>query len=95
MTRFTMFAIALAIALPAGTGSALAQPEGPWCLKINAGRTATERCHFGSFEACAQERILYGSSAFCGQNPRYLPYWQARGEPVVAPRLKKKKRRAY
>ena len=35
------------------------------------------------------------NSAFCSQNPRYLPYWQGRGfgeEPVRAVRYKKKHR---
>ena len=39
--------------------------------------------------------MLYGTTSFCGQNPRYLPYWQGRGfgpaEPVKVVRKHKKK----
>ncbi len=69
--------------------------EGPWCMRGNAGRSVTEICHFNSFEACRNERSLWGTTAFCSQNPRYLPYWQGRGfgpEPVRALRYKKKHR---
>ena len=70
--------------------------EGPWCMRGSAGRgVVTEVCHFQSFEACRNERSLWGSTAFCSQNPRYLPYWQGRGfgeEPVRAVRYKKKHR---
>ena len=44
------------------------------------GRAVSRRCcHFRTFEACRDERSLWGSTAFCSQNPRYLPYWQGRG----------------
>jgi hypothetical protein len=46
---------------------------------------AQEICHFRNFETCSAERPRWGSSAFCVQNARYLPYWQGRGfdqEPV-------------
>ena len=55
---------------------ARAQAEGPWCLKYNTGRAVGERCSFRSFEACRNERTFWGSTAFCTQNPGYLPYWQ-------------------
>src|SRR3569833_557428 len=57
--------------------------EGPRCLQANKGRSVSEICHFRTFEACAQERVLYGTTSFCGQNPRYLPYWQGRGFGLV------------
>ena len=72
---------------------AAAYYEGPWCLNANKGRSVSQICHFKTFEACANERVLYGTTSFCGQNPRYLPYWQGRGlgpqEPVKVARKKK------
>jgi hypothetical protein len=62
--------------LPASAAEAY---EGPWCLMANTGRTVSEICHFTTFEACRDERSLWGSTAFCVQNSRYLPYWQGRG----------------
>ena len=73
-----------------------AQEEGPWCLRASIGRGVGERCHFRTFEACRDERSLYGSTAFCSQNPRYLPYWQGRGfgeTPRKVTRKKKHRRR--
>ena len=71
--------------------------EGPWCMRANAGfGSIAEICHFQSFEACRNERSLWGSTAFCSQNPRYLPYWQRRGfgeESGRVPSRKKKHRR--
>ena len=56
----------------AASAPARAYPDGPWCLKANVGAgVVTERCHFGTFEACSAERGVWGSSAFCVQNPRY------------------------
>jgi hypothetical protein len=79
--------------LPAANAEAY---EGPWCMRANAGRgSVTEICHFQSFEACRNERTLWGSTAFCSQNPRYLPYWQGRGfgqEPGRVMSRKKKHR---
>ena len=68
--------------------------EGPWCLRASIGRgTVSEICHFRTFEACAQERFNYGTTSFCGQNPRYLPYWQGRGfGPEAAQPVKRKKK---
>ena len=72
--------------------------EGPWCLQANKGRSVSQICHFRTFEACAQERVLYGTTSFCGQNPRYLPYWQGRGfgpeQPPVRLARKKKHHRS-
>lgn len=81
------------------------EQEGLWCLRGTIGRGVGERCSFRTFEACRTERSLYGPTAFCSQNPRYLPYWQGRfpywqgrfGEqplPQVV-RKKKKKYRRY
>ena len=78
--------------LPAATAEAY---EGPWCMRGNAGRSVTEICHFQTFEACRNERSLWGTTAFCSQNPRYLPYWQGRGfgqEPGRTLSRKKKHR---
>jgi hypothetical protein len=75
--------------LPAAPAEAY---EGPWCLRASVGRAVAERCHFITFEACRAERSLWGSTAFCSQNPRYLPYWRGRfGEepPQVASRKKR------
>jgi hypothetical protein len=77
---------------------AAAEYEGPWCMQFNNGRSAAERCHFVTFEGCAQERIVQGSTAFCHQNPRYLPYWQGRGfgaEAAAAPAMRKRKHRHH
>lgn len=84
-------ALMAAIWLP---GQADAYYEGPWCLRANIGRgTISEICHFRTFEACAQERFNYGTTSFCGQNPRYLPYWQGRGfGPEAAQPMKRKKK---
>ena len=87
---------ALVAGAMAASAPAEAYPEGPWCLKANIGNGAvTERCYFGSFESCNAERGGWGSSAFCVQNARFLPYWQGRGiepEPRRA-RFKKHRRR--
>lgn len=67
--------------------------EGLWCMRANMGRYVVERCHFATFEACSAERNLAGSTAFCSQNPYYLPYWQGRGfgpEPVAARKVARK-----
>lgn len=70
-------ALAAGVLLPAAPAEAY---EGPWCVKANVGfRTVTEICHFRTFEACRDERSLWGSTAFCVQNSRYLPYWQGQG----------------
>ena len=67
--------------------------EGAWCLQFNAGRSSSERCSFATFEHCAQERVLQGTTAFCRQNSRFLPYWQGRGfGPEQPVRLAKKRK---
>jgi len=94
MRKLLMFGVmATAMALPTATAEAY---EGLWCLRYSAGRGSAERCSFHTFEACRDERSLYGSTAFCSQNPGYLPYWQARGfdqQPRIALRKKKLTRR--
>lgn len=78
----------------------LAEPatahEGPWCMRASVGQGAVrEICHFQTFEACRNERTRWGTTAFCSQNPRYLPYWQGRGfdrEPGRKPMRKKHRR---
>ena len=45
--------------------------------RANAGfGSIAEICHFNTFEACRDERSHWGTTAFCSQNPRFLPYWQ-------------------
>ncbi len=93
MRKLSMIGLLIAAALlPGGTAAAY---EGPWCMKANMGRSVSERCHFTTFEACSAERSLNGSTAFCSQNPRYLPYWQARGfgpgQPVQVARKMKRR----
>ena len=94
MQKLFIFGVLIAAALlPAAPAHAY---EGLWCMKANMGRAVTERCHFRTFEACRDERSLWGSTAFCSQNPRYLPYWQGRGfdqEPSQKVSRKKKHRR--
>jgi hypothetical protein len=91
--RKLLFVGLLASAALLPVAPAAAQYEGPWCLNANQGRSVTQICHFRTFEACANERTLYGTTSFCGQNPRYLPYWQGRGfgpeQPVKVARKKK------
>ena len=55
--------------------------EGPWCLHVNVGRSVSEQCHYRTFEACNAGRFNL-SSAFCVQNPRYLPYWGIKEPPA-------------
>ena len=94
MRKLLMFGVmATAMALPTVTAEAY---EGLWCLRYSTGRGSAERCSFRTFEACRDERSLYGSTAFCSQNPGYLPYWQGRGfdqKPRKASRKKKRTRR--
>src|SRR5712692_7037124 len=80
MTRTTLLMALVAGTLLSGATPSFAYPEGPWCLKAMIGRSATNICHFRTFEQCLAERSFYGGSSFCGQNPRYLPYWRARGQ---------------
>src|SRR5882757_11043897 len=94
MRKLLMFGLmATAMVLPTATAEAY---EGLWCLRYSAGRSSAERCSFQTFEACRNERSLYGSTAFCSQNPGYLPYWQGRGfdqQPRTSPPKKKRTRR--
>ena len=57
--------MATAMALTTATAEAY---EGLWCLRYSIGRGSAERCSFQTFEACRDERSLYGSTAFCSQN---------------------------
>ena len=77
MRKLLMFGVmATAMALTTATAEAY---EGLWCLRYSIGRGSAERCSFRTFDACRAERSLYGTTAFCSQNPGYLPYWQGRG----------------
>ena len=88
-------AMALAVLLPGKP--VVAQIEGTWCLKYpHSPGGVGERCSFRSFEACRNERTLWGSTSFCVQNPGYLPYWQGRfGEEPRRKVSRKKKSRQY
>ena len=79
MLRLSIFSAAVAAVVLAGVGPGVAY-EGPWCVKATIGRgSVVNICHFRTIEQCLQERTLWGSSSFCVQNARYLPYWQNRG----------------
>jgi hypothetical protein len=61
--------------------------QGPWCVIYNAGADfVLRRCDLPSFEACYIERANWGSTAFCTQNPRFLPEWSG---PGAQPRKRK------
>ena len=83
MTRAVIFSIAVVVSTLAGVQSGNTYYEGPWCMKAPVGRAIVDLCHFRTFEQCLQERMLWGGSAFCGQNPHYLPYWRARNAPAA------------
>lgn len=68
--------------------------EGAWCLQYNLGRSSAERCHFSTFDGCAQERVLQGTTAFCHPNPYYLASSQGRGVGQGRPVRKKKHHRS-
>ncbi len=74
LSRIIFLGSLLAVATFCGTPAEAYYTEGPWCLKVNIGRAVTERCHYRTFEACNAGRFNE-STAFCVQNPRYLPYW--------------------
>ena len=79
MLRLAIFSMTLAVIALADVKPSAAY-EGPWCVKATIGRGGTVNiCHFRTIEQCLQERTLWGSSAFCTQNARYLPYWKNRG----------------
>ena len=83
MLRLAIFSAAIAASTLTGTTPGAAY-EGPWCLTATVGRSVFNICNFQTFEQCLQERSFYGGSSFCGQNPRFLPYW--RGRTGSAPR---------
>jgi hypothetical protein len=78
MLRPAIFSAALAAIAFAGIKPSAAY-EGPWCVTASIGRSVMNICHFRTIEQCLQERVLWGSTAFCVQNARYLPYWKGRG----------------
>ncbi len=64
----------------AGTGSAEARYEGPWCLHYSIGTDAiVSRCDMRSYEMCRDE-MMGLSSHFCVQNPHYVPPGKTRSE---------------
>lgn len=78
MTRAAIFSFIVAVASLSGTTSGFTYYEGPWCMTATITRSTVSICNFRTFEQCLHERYLWGGSAFCGQNPRYLPYWTGR-----------------
>ncbi len=82
MIRAAIFSVVVAASLSVGVAPSFAYIEGPWCLNANTGRAVANICHFRTIEQCLAERSFYGGKSFCGQNPRYLPYWRARGYQV-------------
>jgi hypothetical protein len=69
--RHLILIAALACAT-SGATSSVAEPVPPWCLKADVGADATvDFCHFHTFEQCARERFLYGTTSFCILNPHY------------------------
>ena len=78
MLRLFIFSAVLAAIALVGVRPSVAY-EGPWCVKASVSRSVVNICYFRTFEQCLQERILWGSSAFCIQNSNYLPYWKGRG----------------
>ena len=71
----------LAAAVSLTAEKSFAYADAPWCLQANVGRSVTERCEFGTFEACARERTYWGTTAFCTQNPAPPGYWSGLREP--------------
>ena len=60
----------------------------PWCLTADIGAGAmVDRCYFRTYEQCAQERFVYGTTSFCIVNPEH--YFAA---PESARRPGKRKR---
>lgn len=79
MIRVVTFGFVVIATILAGSVSGQAYYEGPWCMKAIVGRAEHNICHFRTFEQCLGERSFWGGTAFCGQNPNYLPYRNARG----------------
>ena len=74
-----------------------AQAEGTWCLKYSSGPGSSGNAAVSDrSKPAANERTLWGSTAFCTQNPGYLPYWQGRfGEEPRRKVSRKKKHRRH
>jgi hypothetical protein len=80
MTRLAMFTAVVAGFALSGGAPSFAYDESPWCVQASVGKSsAIQICHYRTIEQCLKERPIYGNSAFCVQNARYLPYWYARG----------------
>ncbi len=91
MRKITAFAgfLTAACLFGAAPTSATYYGGGPWCLRYDIGNgTNRENCEMPSFEACAQERFNWGTTASCTQNPGFAGY-------SPAPAGKKKKKRHY
>jgi len=57
-------------------GNATGYGGGPWCLRYDTGwGVVHENCSMPNFEVCARERINWGSTASCTQNPGFAGYY--------------------
>lgn len=65
-----------AVLLSFSMSPASAQPY-PYCA-IAGGYNSYENCHYPSFGACMA--AVSGVGGFCQPNPRFLGYYDARGE---------------
>ena len=78
---------------PSSAYSLLGAPldRAPWCVVYDTGAgVVRENCRMRNFEACNAERSLWGSTAFCRQNPAFAGYY---GEPGPQPRKRHRKHR--
>jgi hypothetical protein len=90
MRKVALLGLLALAATAADTNRPAAAAPGPWCLYYSVGsEVVSQRCNFPNFEACAQERSFWGSTAFCTQNSAY--FWNA---PNGEPGYRKSKRRS-
>jgi hypothetical protein len=80
MRPIVVGAVAGAASLIAAPGAA--QTAAPWCLKTDVGAGAmVDRCYYRTYEQCAQERFVWGTTSYCIVNPDH--YFAAKaGERV-------------
>jgi hypothetical protein len=91
--------VAAATLISAGPGQAASVLFGspldtaPWCVVYNMGADIIhEGCTYSTFEACNQERMLQGSTAFCRQNPAFPGYYAQPGRTPKARKHRKARR---
>ncbi|MGH6741634.1 MAG: hypothetical protein ACREDY_21870 [Bradyrhizobium sp.] len=95
MSKFAVFGLVAAATLctsvPGHAYSLFGDPldTAPWCVVYDIGAGVVhENCRMPSFQACNAERSLWGSTAFCRQNPAFAGYG-----PQPAPRSRHHRRR--